>query len=272
MDDRQLAVSGFYGNSYDEDGRMGRNPLEYLRCKEIILRYLADESMEIADIGGATGTFSYWLSQMGHRVHLLDFVPRHIEQAKENGSRRNMRLSSYTCGDARHVPYRDSQFDVVLEMGPLYHLQQEEDRMQCLAQAMRILKDGGVVLCEAISRYANLFEGFQGGLISDDRFADILDENLESGRHTPGETPYFTNAFFHTPSVLVHELEQAGFMDVSLIAVEGFAFAFPTEGILGDPKKTELLLHYIRKTESNPDLLGVTGHFFAVGKKAATRA
>jgi ubiquinone/menaquinone biosynthesis C-methylase UbiE len=268
MEDNQPVICDFYQNKYNEDGRMGRKPLEFLRCKEIILRYLDNENMEIADIGGATGAFSYWLAQMGHHVHLLDYVPLHIKQAKENGSKFKLQLSSYTCGDARYLPYKDNQFDVVLEMGPLYHLQSEDERMRCLSEAMRILKDDGTVLCEAISRYANLFEGFQCDLISDDKFVDILNENLENGKHSPGDSPYFTTAFFHTPAAMVKELEQAGFKDISLIAVEGFAFALNIDSILSDPIKKKLLLKYIRETENNPDLLGVSGHFIGVGRKA----
>jgi len=267
MEDKQLEIYDFYQHKYNEDGRMGRNPLEFMRCKEIILRYLDNENMEIADIGGATGAFSYWLAEMGHRVHLLDYIPLHIEQAKENGSKLKLQLSSYTCGDARHVPYQDRKFDIVLEMGPLYHLQSEDDRMRCLSEAMRILKDGGTVLCEAISRYANLFEGFQSDLISDEKFVDILDENLRNGKHSPGDSPYFTTAFFHTSAAMVKELEQAGFKDISLIAVEGFAFAMNVDSIINDPRKKGLLLKYIRETEHNPDLLGVSGHFIAIGKK-----
>jgi Methylase involved in ubiquinone/menaquinone biosynthesis len=198
---------------------------------------------------------------------LLDYVPLHIEQAKENGSKLKLELQSCTCGDARRLPYKDNQFDIVLEMGPLYHLQNEDDRMCCLSEAMRILKDGGTVLCEAISRYANLFEGFQSDFISDDKFVEILNENLENGKHSPGDTPYFTTAFFHTPAAMVKELEQAGFKDISLIAVEGFAFALNVDNILINPCKKELLLKYIRETENIPDLLGVSGHFIASGKK-----
>jgi ubiquinone/menaquinone biosynthesis C-methylase UbiE len=247
MEDKQLEMYDFYQQKYNEDGRMGRNPLEFLRCKEIILRYLDNENMEIADIGGATGAFSYWLTQMGHRVHLLDYVPLHIEQAKENGKKLALELQSCTCGDARRLPYKDNQFDVVLEMGPLYHLQDEDDRMCCLSEAMRILKDGGTVLCEAISRYANLFEGFQRDFISDDKFVEILNENLENGKHSPGDTPYFTTAFFHSPAVMVKELEKAGFKDISLIAVEGFAFALNVDSIFGDPVKRNCFLNIYKR-------------------------
>ena len=257
----------FYQKKYNEDERMVRQPLEFLRCKEIISRYLNSENMEIADIGGATGVFSYWLAQMGHNVHLLDYTPLHIEQAKENGKKLNLELSSYTCGDARNVPYTDNRFDLVLEMGPLYHLQNKMDRMSCLLEARRSLKNGGTIICEAISRYANIFDGFRRNLIDDDKFVDILNENLKSGNHSPGNTPYFTTAFFHTPDALVEELRQAGFQDISIIAVEGIGSAFNVDSIFADQRKKNLLLKYIQETESNPDLIGVSSHFMAIGKK-----
>jgi len=222
----------FYQNKYNENERMQRQPLEFFRCKEIISRYIDSDNMEIADIGGATGSFSL-----------------------------------YTLGDARQIPYSNDTFDIVLEMGPLYHLQNERDRIQCLSEARRTLKSGGTIICEAISRYANLFEGFRHNLIEDDRFVDILNENLESGNHSPGDTPYFTTAFFHTPEILVEELKQAGFCDISIIAVEGFGFSLDVDSVFSDPHKKKLLLKYIKETESNPDLIGISGHFMAVGKK-----
>ncbi len=66
---------------------------------------------------------------------------------------------------------------------------------------------------------------------------------------------------------MVKELEKAGFKDISIIAVEGFAFALNVDSIFSDPMKKKLLLKYIRETESNPDLIGVSGHFIGVGKK-----
>ena len=263
------AVHDFYQNRYSENERMQRQPLEFFRCKDIIARHLTSDGMTIADIGGATGVFSYWLAQMGHHVHLLDYTPLHIEQARENGKKHNLALSSYTCADARRVPYPDKLFDLVLEMGPLYHLQTKADRIACLTEAMRTLKDGGTVICEAISRYANLFEGFQGNLIEDEKFVAILNENLKTGNHSPGDAPYFTTAYMHTPDSLVEELQQAGFQDVYVIAVEGFGFAVDVDRVFADERKKKLLLDYIRETECNPDLMGVSGHFMAVGKKGA---
>ena len=260
-------MQNFYQNKYDENNRMDRNPLEYLRCKEIISRYLNDEVMRIADIGGATGAFSFWLAKQGHIVSLLDYTPLHIEQAKEKSASNGIELHSYDCGDARSLQYENEEFDLVLLMGPLYHMQNSEDRIKCLNEAYRVLKKNGIVICESISRYVNIFDGFKYMFIEDEKFVEILDENLATGRHNPEDTEYFTTAFFHSPDLLKNEIEQANFSFVDLVSVEGFAQMLDSDSLMSDERKKELLLKYIRKTESTPELLGISGHQMIIGKK-----
>jgi len=260
-------VKMFYENSYDENSRMERNPLEFLRCKEIINRYLSERPMEIADIGGATGVFSYWLASQGHNVHLLDLTPSHIEQAKKFGVENKITLASYNCGDARHLPYEDNFFDIVLEMGALYHLQDANDRLKCLEEARRILKPNGILICEVISKYASLVDGFKYLNINDEKFISILDGALETGLHSPGDTHYFTSAFFHSPDEIRSEFQASGFCDVDIIAVEGFANALDSDEILKNEQHAKLLLEYIKKTERIPELMGISGHFFAISHK-----
>jgi len=266
MDDNSK-IKSYYTDSYDEDGRMKRNQLEFIRSKEIISRYLSVTPMKIADIGGATGVYSYWLASQGHDVHLLDFTPSHIVQAKEYGKNHNLSLASYHCGDARHLPYEDNCFDVVLLMGPLYHLQDKNDRLLCLSEAKRILKTGGVLMCALISRYASLMDGFGEMLINDERFINILDGGLENGQHSPGETPFFTSAFFHTPNDIKNELITSGFSDIDLISVEGFARAVNTDELLKNAEHKNLFLEYIKRTERVPELMGMADHFFAITRK-----
>jgi len=260
-------MQGFYQNSYDENGRMSRNLLEYLRCKEIIGRCLGGETLRIADVGGATGAFSFWLAEQGHSVSLLDYTPRHIAQAKEKSAALGIPLQACDCGDAKKLPYADESFDLLLLMGPLYHMQRAADRLQSLKEAQRVLKKGGIVICESISRYANIFEGFRDNLVENEQFAGILDENLATGMHNPGDTLFFTTAFFHTPGLLKSEAEQAGFSVLDLVAVEGFAQTLDADSWLADDEKKEILLRYIRKTERIPELLGVSGHHMLIGRK-----
>ena len=97
------------------------NSLEFIRCKEIISRYLLGDTLSILDCGGGTGVFSFWLANQGHNVSLIDFFPKHIEIAKKHQEDNEVRLASMVIGDARDSPYKDGIFDLILLMGPLYH-------------------------------------------------------------------------------------------------------------------------------------------------------
>jgi 2-polyprenyl-3-methyl-5-hydroxy-6-metoxy-1,4-benzoquinol methylase len=139
--------------------------LEKIRTQEIILRHLKS-SMNIADIGGATGAYSFWLHDMGHRVHLLDSAEFHIEAATKISLTENKPLASISLGDARQLPHDDAQFDLVLLFGPLYHLQEKETGQKALLKQKSLEKDG-VLLAATITRYASLFDGFWQGFIDD---------------------------------------------------------------------------------------------------------
>ena len=78
---------------------------------------------------------------------------------------------------------------------------------------------------------------------------------------------YFTTAFLHTPDEISDELMESGFSDIKLVAVEGFANAIRPDELYNDPDIAPFLLECIRKTESVPELLGVSGHILAIGRK-----
>lgn len=257
------AVLDYYEHLYDEDSRNFRNPLEFIRTKEIISRYLGNRKISIADICGATGVYSYWLALQGHEVHLLDLSSKHIEQAIRNKDRYHVELKSLTCGDARKLPYADEAFDMVLLMGALYHLQEQKQRLDCIKEAYRVLKSGGIAVFSFISRYASLIDGFKDSLVEDPEFLTIIDKDLASGKHdNPSKHEhYFTTAFLHTPQLVYEELRLGRFPDVELFAVEGFANALDSKADI------EVILKYLRMTERVPELMGVSSHFLAVCKK-----
>jgi len=256
-------VFDYYESQYDEDGRSSRNPLEFIRTKEIIARYLGNSKLKIADICGATGVYSYWLALRGHEVHLLDLSAKHIEQARKNKNKYNAELASLTCGDARKLPYSDNEFDMVLLMGALYHLQEQQERISCIKEAYRVLKPNGTAVFSFISRYASLIDGMKYSLVNDPEFVTILDSDLASGKHNnpSNKEDYFTTAFLHTPELIHQEMRLGLFFDVSLFAVEGFA------SVIDAKVDFDILLKYIKMTERAPELMGISSHILAVGNK-----
>jgi ubiquinone/menaquinone biosynthesis C-methylase UbiE len=262
-------IIDFY-QKYDEDNRMLRKPLEYMRCKEIISRYLMNATMDILDIGGGTGAFSFWLSEQGHRVCLIDFVPKHINIAKRHEIEKKTQLVSADVGDARKLPFNDGSFDLVLLMGPLYHLTDRDDRMQAIREAYRVLKAGGILVGEVISRFASLIDGFNGELINDSEFIPIMREDIRTGHHIDTSTSknYFTNTYFHHPDELPKEIGEAGFIFEKQIAVTSFGFTIPNiESKLRDVEFQHILLDTIRAVECEKSLMGISSHFIGIGRK-----
>lgn len=269
MNNESNAIIDFYGR-YDEDNRMAGNALEYLRCKEIILRYLIDREMDVVDIGGATGAFSFWLASLGHSVNLADITPKHIEIANNRQQELGIRLSSAVLCDARQLPYENERFDLALLMGPLYHLQDKKDRIKCLREAFRVLKPNGILISEAITRYASMLDGFFLNLIDDPDFVPIMLRDIATGLHTDTSAcaEYFTDAYFHLPNEVSEELSEAGFQFVNLIAVTSFGHLIPDVNTkLMDEAFQKKLLSTIRLVEESPSIMGISSHIIGIGKK-----
>ena len=190
----------------DESSRLrtGWFQIEQVRTQDLILRHLPPPPATIIDAGGGAGAYACWLAARGYRVHLIDPVPKHVEQARAaSAGQPEHPLASAEVGDARHLAHADASADAVLLLGPLYHLVESEDRLACLREARRVLHKGGLVWGAAISRFASLLDSLSHGFFDDPAFAPILARDLEEGqrRNSTGNPLYFTNAVFHRPEI-----------------------------------------------------------------------
>jgi len=276
-----MAESGFlgpeaaqhYASGYEAMRLFGsaQGELERIRTQEIIGRHLPPPPRRVLDIGGAGGVYSLWLLDQGYEVCLIDALRLHVELAERTLSEHsNHRLASARVGDARNLDEPDGSAQVVLLMGPLYHLTERKDRIRALNEAHRVLDQGGILFAAAISRFAPLLDGLCRNLVDDPVFQQILKSDLETGQHrNPTNHPdYFTTAFFHRPDELAAEIRAAGFSDESVIAVEGPAWLLPNlADRMHDPAKKEQIIELLRAVEGDPSLIGMSAHFLAVARK-----
>jgi ubiquinone/menaquinone biosynthesis C-methylase UbiE len=257
----------------DETSRLrtGWFQLEHARTQELILRHLLPVPATVIDAGGGAGAYAGWLASLGYQVHLIDPVPKHVEQARAASARQPTHpLASVEVGDARWLPHPDAAADAVLLLGPLYHLTNRDDRLAALREAYRVLRPGGLVWGAAISRFASLFDSLAHGFFDDPVFAPILARDLEEGQHrNPTSNPvYFTDAFFHRPGELSQDFLGAGFRLVELVAIEGPGWlARDFDRLWADPAQRERMLAAVRKVEREPSVLGATSHIMAIGRK-----
>ncbi len=269
MDDSP--VRRFY-EQYDEHSRLDTGPfrLEHARTSVLMRELLPPPPAIVLDVGGGPGVYACELAAGGYTVHLIDLVPKLVEQAQARAHALSAPLASVRVGDARALDDDDACADAVLLFGPLYHLQSREDRLRALREAMRVLRPGGVLLAAGISRYASLIDGFLFGAIDDPRFADIVSIDLDSGcHHNPTDNiNWFTDAYFHEPSELASELTEAGFGDVDVRAIEGFGWLLADlDARWADDARRSQLLEWIARTDRVSSMLGVSAHVLGYGRK-----
>ncbi|MEO3755013.1 class I SAM-dependent methyltransferase [Streptomyces sp. B6B3] len=261
-------VMRFYATTVNEADRLtttadGR--LELLRTQELLRRYLPPAPARILDVGGGPGIHARWLAENGYQVHLVDPVPRHVEQAG--------RVSGCTAelGDARQLAVGDSSCDVVLLLGPLYHLIEAEDRRQALREARRVLCPGGLLAAAGISCYASLFEHAAFSHLHTPAMRESVTRVLETKIHDGKRA--FTQAYFHSGQELHAEVTRAGFTGAHVFGVEGPAWAMlaATERHTGvsvvDTPLFESALAAAQMAEPFPELLAASSHMLAVAHR-----
>jgi ubiquinone/menaquinone biosynthesis C-methylase UbiE len=262
-------IVAHYEREYDEGTRIleGLGRLELLRTKEVITRHLPSAPLRILDVGGGTGVHAGWLAELGHEVHVVDPIARHVAQARQLASS-GLAISAEVA-DARQLPVADATFDVALLLGPLYHLTARDDRLLALSEAARAVRAGGWIFVAAISRFASLFDGLTSGMLSDPAFLAIVEQDLEDGQHrNPERRPgWFTTAFFHRPDELVEEASAAGYEVVETVGLEGLACWLPhLEAGFDNPDDRALILAAARCIETEPSLLGLSAHLLLAAR------
>lgn len=238
--------------------------VELARTIEVIGRTLPDAPAVVADIGGGPGRYTDWLVELGHHVVHRDVVPHHVEQVRQ----RHGDAVDSAVGDARALDLADRSVDVVLLLGPLYHLIDGGDRRRALDEARRVLRPGGLLHAAAISRWSARLHGM---LVSRVHLLfpalhDSVAEMEATGAMPPIVESGFTG-YAHRPDQLRSEVGDAGFEVESLVSLEGIAFALSDlDARMDDDDERALLMETLRAVESVPELLGLGPHLLCTAR------
>lgn len=137
-----------------------RTPYEKYITTQMMDRYIRPGDT-ILDIGGGPGQYSVYFAKQGHAMTLLDLSDGNVRFAKKKARQYGVKITALQGNALDLSHFEDASFDAVFLMGPLYHLMEEESRLQAIREAKRVLKPGGYLFSSFILMFGGVIYGLR---------------------------------------------------------------------------------------------------------------
>jgi len=243
---------------FDEDSRLNTSKaarVEFLTTVKYVEKYLSPGS-KILDIGPGAGEYSLYFAQQGYSVTAVELAENNIAafRAKITPDL-NIDLRQGNACDLS--AFGDNTFDVVLLLGPLYHISDPGDRQKCIDEARRVCKPGGIIFFAYISN--------DMVVLTQTFYYDL--NYLANGEynHETFQLNNFPFVFF-TVSNARNELVNAGIKLLHEIAVDGVSELLEEKiNQLDDAGYAQYLRYHFYCCEK-PEMLGRSNHLLFVGR------
>jgi ubiquinone/menaquinone biosynthesis C-methylase UbiE len=249
---------------YDENARLVKD--DYHRVEFITTLYFLDDylrpGLKVIDVGAGTGRYAFYMAKHNCRVTALDIISKHVVFMKEKARRQSMDLD-IAQGDARDLArFNDAEFDMVLCMGPLYHLKTKTGRSKALSECLRILKPGGVIAAAYVNRYAShLMKILEDEKPLDSEFLiKIINRGLKAGDKTD-------SFYFSFPAEMEQMMTEAGVSKEKNVGTDGVTYLLGTRPKKLNKSEFNYWLEYHLATCENEFLLGYSLHGLYIGRK-----
>ena len=257
IETESLQVNETY-NIFNEDSRLSHSKsarVEFLTTISYIESYLTPTA-KILDIGAGTGAYSLYLAAKGFQVDAVELADRNVAAFREKITP-DMKLT-LTQGTALDLSqYESDSYDIVLLMGPLYHLHKKMDRDQAIAEAKRVCKKDGVIFFAFI----NHDMVFMTELMYDSHYFQTGDYDHETMRLH--DFPFV----FFTVSESRQMLEENGIQIEKAIAQDGSSELMANAIDAMDDFEYAQYLKYHHMVCEKPEMLGMSNHLLYIGSK-----
>lgn len=263
-----------YYSKFDEWGRLDREPLEFQVNWHFIQKYLPKTGL-VLDNGAGPGKYAMKLAQEGYRVTLTDLVPTLVEFAQSKANELGIieHFDGFHVADARDLSkLQDEQFDASLALGPMYHLQKEQDRNLAIQELNRVTKLEGIVYVAFMPRTKHVLTSllFPEHWKPNDNMKSILNFR-ETGEFNHSDEGRFTGAYYFDIDDIQPFMESHGFETLNLIGSSNLGSFLSKEQWAywqnRGENEYEQLIELLKDAATDPHILGLSSHLLYIGKK-----
>lgn len=247
----------YYESIYNEDTRAfgtRAEQIEFIYTKKLI-EQLVKPSSSVIELGCGTGYYGLYLANKCRIYHGIDLIPKHVELFKEKINKQSLTNVSASLGDATSLPeIADNSFDIVLVLGPMYHLPRE-DRLKAIRESRRICKVGGMILFA----YVNKIGAYLRACLDDNLKIKYPNKKTNENVLTQGIDDDFPDTFFYTmPEEIERDAEENG---LHIIQNAGVDFTFNASDINKMPnEKYQAWIEILDLMFKSKSCTGVSNH------------
>lgn len=254
--------------NYQEENRLTTNNarrIEYLTTVRVMDELIGNDS-DILDCAAGTGIYAFYLADKGNRVTATDITPRHISIINDALQKKDYQMKTAVLDATDMSMFADASFDVVLNMGPFYHLLEEEQRNKCMAESLRVLRKGGLLFTAYIPR----FYLYQMAALSDNKYLDrnFADQIIQTGimKHDD-EKCFWTDTYYSTRSEMERVYAENNVQVVDHFAQDGLTPLFFQKADSWSEEEFQIWCDYHYSVCREESLLGASNHVMIVGRK-----
>jgi ubiquinone/menaquinone biosynthesis C-methylase UbiE len=223
----------------------------------------------IAEIGVGGGHYTEFLARRGCRLHLVDVSAHLLDAAMEKLRKSGLADLVAGCHHAsatRLEGLLSDSFDLVLLMGPLYHLRSIEERQRSVQKSVRILKRDGTLFAAGINRLSYLRDLLRMKFAPVSERVAFHQRYLRDGNLDPEHAPPIGWAHLTTAAEFL-ALFEGRFERRAFLGVESFTTT--CQKTFGDlpAAEEELWLDLVEETGQTPEGIGQSDHFLFLGRK-----
>jgi ubiquinone/menaquinone biosynthesis C-methylase UbiE len=267
MSIKEKAVIECYEN-YREEYRLTTNQarkIEFITTVRV-LQDIMPPSGKVLDCAAGTGVYAFHLADKGYEVTATDITPRHVDIMNEICKEKGYSVKTAVVDASDLSMFDDESYDVVLNMGPYYHLTGENDRKRNLSECKRVLKKNGILITAYIPRYYV----YQLIAMSDPKFlvAGFEEQIRKTGvLHNDDELCFWTDTYYSTAEEMEQIYEENDLSIIDHFAQDGMAPMFADKVDTWPKEKFELWCEHHYQTCRQKSLLGMSNHVLIAGKK-----